>query len=107
MKNRTAVEELQEFLENVVIKCFNDKYTLFYKKRDAVSNPDRNLWIAFHEQKSYFNGEKFITQGDICRTIDRMVDKKIENKLQMLRHLQIIKEVRRNGTICYMWIKKT
>ncbi|CAO1436110.1 unnamed protein product [Diamesa hyperborea] len=105
MKGRSNLEELQEFLENVIVKTFTAKYTLFFKKRAALVPADYQLWDMYREQASYFEGCRFITQGDICRVIEKQVDKKVEAKLQMLRHLQIIKESRKSSVVCYIWCK--
>lgn len=105
MKGRSNIEELQEFLENVIVKIFTAKYILFFKKRSALLPADYQLWDMYREQASYFEGSRFITQGDICRVLEKQVDKKVEAKLQMLRHLQIIKESRKNSVICYIWCK--
>lgn len=105
MKGRSNLEELQEFLENVIVKTFTAKYTLFFKKRSALVPADYQLWDMYREQASYFEGCRFITQGDICRVLEKQVDKKVEAKLQMLRHLQIIKESRKSSVVCYIWCK--
>jgi hypothetical protein len=105
LKARLTLSELDDFLQNTIIKCFNEKYVLFYKSRSAVRPADIALWLCYQEQNSYFNGENFITQGDISRFLNRMIDKKTENKITILRHLGILKENRRKSTICYLWKK--
>lgn len=50
-------------------------------------------------------GQKFITQGDICRQTDKQIDKKTGARITMLRHLKVIREERKNSAICYIWCK--
>lgn len=52
---------------------------------------------------SSFTGKKFITQGDLSTMTQKLLDKKTSNRIQMLRHVQIIREERKNTTICYIW----
>lgn len=46
---------------------------------------------------------KFITQGDICRLINRQIDRKVSNRITILRHIKVITEERKNSAICYIW----
>uniref|UniRef100_A0A336LWC8 SKA complex subunit 1 n=1 Tax=Culicoides sonorensis TaxID=179676 RepID=A0A336LWC8_CULSO len=104
MKGRESLDELRSFLEQTLITCFTDKYTLMCKKRDAVRNPhDIEMWKVYNQQKGDFPHKYFITEGDLSRKLGKLVDKKINNKLQMLRHLNIIKEMRKVKTIYYIW----
>uniref|UniRef100_A0A336M7X0 SKA complex subunit 1 n=1 Tax=Culicoides sonorensis TaxID=179676 RepID=A0A336M7X0_CULSO len=104
MKGRESLDELRSFLEQTLITCFTDKYTLMCKKRDAVRNPhDIEMWKVYNQQKGDFPHKYFITEGDLSRKLGKLVDKKINNKLQMLRHLNIIKEIRKVKTIYYIW----
>lgn len=104
MKGRETLGELRDFLEKTVITCFTDKYTLLCKTRDAIRNPhDVEMWKTYKQQKDDFPGKYFVTEGDIARKIGRLVDKKMNSKLQMLRHLNIIKEIRVKKTIYYVW----
>ncbi|XP_063705748.1 spindle and kinetochore-associated protein 1-like [Culicoides brevitarsis] len=104
MKGRESLEELRAFLDQIVISCFTEKYTLMCKKRDAIRNPhDIEIWKIYKQQKDDFPGKYFVTEGDIARKIGRLVDKKMNCKLQMLRHLGIIKEVRKVKTVYYIW----
>lgn len=67
---------------------------------------DQQLWRLYREQASDFMpGQKFVTQGDIGRTLERQMDKKMINKCTMLRHLGILKEERRGSTVYYLWRK--
>lgn len=49
---------------------------------------------------------KFVTQGDIARKMGRLIDKKVNGKIQMLRHLHILQETRHEGTVYYIWIRE-
>lgn len=64
----------------------------------------RQLKRLFLDQESYFPGHYFITEGDISRFLDTLIDKRLRNRIQMLRQLGLIKEVRKNSTACYMWM---
>lgn len=105
MKGRTNLCELQDFLENVIMKTFNNKYRTLYLHRSSLKPNEFNLQSMFKSQSSYFEGQKFITVGDLARILERNVDKKDDRFIQMLRHLQIIREARKNSTVCYIWLK--
>ena len=105
MKGRVVLSELQDFLENVIIKTFNDKYQLMYKQRSSMKPSEFYLQNMFKDQSSYFEGQKFITVGDIARILGKNVDKKEEKFVQMLRHVQIIREIRKNSICCFIWLK--
>lgn len=106
MKGRVCLAELQEFLDNVLIRTFNNKYRTLYQHRSTLKPSEFNLQTMFKSQASYFEGHRFITVGDIARILEKNVDRKDDRHLQMLRHLHIIKEARHNSTVCYIWLKK-
>lgn len=106
MKGRETLEELNGFLHNTIIRCFTDKYTLAAKDRQVITNQhDITLWKLYESQTDYFPGKKFITQGDLSTMIKKMIDKKTSSRIQMLRHIQILREERKNSTICYIWMQ--
>lgn len=106
MKGRVSQAELQDFLDNVVIRTFNDKYRILYQARASLKPAEYNLQLMFKNQSSYFeDGLKFITIGDIARILEKNVEKKDDRFLQMLRHLQIIREARKNSIVCYIWLR--
>lgn len=107
MKGRIVQSELQEFLDNVVIRTFNFKYQILFRQRSTLKPSEFSLQTMFRDQSSYFEGQKFVTVGDIARMLEKNVDKRDEKHLQMLRHLQIIREARKNSVICYIWLKKS
>lgn len=106
IKGRITLSELQDFLDNQIIKCFNAKYELVYKDRKVLKQSEFALQNMFKDQANYFEGQKFITIGDLSRNMNKKVDKKDERLLQCLRHIHIIKEIRSQSTICYLWIAK-
>ncbi|XP_055908571.1 uncharacterized protein LOC129943276 [Eupeodes corollae] len=104
MRGRETVEELKNFLDTVLVPCFNEKYQLLHRHRDCIRNHvDLDMWKLYNDQASYFPGQNFITQGDISRRIKKMLDKKSQNKITMLRHLGILQEQRKAQTVCYIW----
>ncbi|XP_065075642.1 uncharacterized protein LOC135699324 [Ochlerotatus camptorhynchus] len=104
MRGRENLDELKTFMQTVIVSCFEEKYSLLYKNKKAVTNQqDLALWKAFNQQQAAFPHMKFITQGDIARKMGRLIDKKINAKLQMLRHLHILQETRNEGTVYYLW----
>ncbi|XP_055626662.1 uncharacterized protein LOC129768800 [Toxorhynchites rutilus septentrionalis] len=106
MRGRETLDELAEFLKSVILSCFEEKYSLMYKQKKAVtSQQDLALWKIYNQQQDVFPNSKFITQGDIARKMGRLIDKKINVKLQMLRHLHILQETRNGGTVYYLWIR--
>lgn len=105
MKGRETLEDLKGFLQQILVPCLTEKYTLIYKKRDAIKNPqDIDIWRMYKEQQELFPNLYFISEGDISRRINRLVDKKMQAKIIMLRHLGIIREVRKGKTVFYVWI---
>lgn len=107
MRGRESVDELVTFLQTVVVACFEEKYTLLYKNKKAITNQqDLAMWKAFNLQQAAFPNHKFVTQGDVARKLGRLIDKKINGKIQMLRHLHILQETRHEGTVYYMWIRE-
>lgn len=104
MRGRENLDELVAFMQTIIVPCFEEKYTLLYKNKKVVTNQqDLALWKAFNQQQAAFPHMKFITQGDIARKMGRLIDKKINVKLQMLRHLHIMQETRNEGTVYYLW----
>lgn len=83
-----------------------------FKKKNFPSNPIHKInsqpgqmtrWKMYRSQMEYFPGEMFITEGDISHLIGRMLDKKMSNRIAMLRHLHVIQDVRRGTTTCFIW----
>lgn len=106
MRGRAVQSELQEFLDNIVIRTFNLKYQILFRQRSTLKPSEFSLQSMFKDQASYFEGQKFITVGDMARMLEKNVDKRDEKYLQMLRHLQIIREARKNSVVCYIWLRK-
>lgn len=106
MRGRATVSELQNFLDNVIIRTFNNKYRTLFQHRSSLKPSEFNLQSMFKSQESYFEGQRFVTVGDIARILEKNVDKKNDRYIQMLRHLQIIREARKNSICCYIWLKK-
>uniref|UniRef100_A0A1I8MGB2 SKA complex subunit 1 n=1 Tax=Musca domestica TaxID=7370 RepID=A0A1I8MGB2_MUSDO len=103
MCGRETVDQLNGFLESVIIPCFNEKYQLIHKQRNILRSNDLELWKMYNEQASYLPGKYFITPGDIGRHQNKMLDKKTQNRLTMLRHIGILQEQRVKQTVCYVW----
>lgn len=102
---REQLGDLQRCIEDIICPCLIDKYTLLGKRTAELSNINhRQLQRLFKDQESYFPGHYFITEGDIARFMDSLIDKRLRNRLLMLRQLGLIKEVRKNSTACYMWM---
>uniref|UniRef100_A0A182QTM7 SKA complex subunit 1 n=1 Tax=Anopheles farauti TaxID=69004 RepID=A0A182QTM7_9DIPT len=103
LKGRMQLSELANFLEDV-IKCFEEKYTLMYKQRKAVVNQhDVAIWKEYNNLQPNFPDHNFITQEDLSRKSGKALDKKSYMKLQMLRHLHILQEVRSEGMVYFLW----
>ncbi|XP_061389363.1 spindle and kinetochore-associated protein 1-like [Musca vetustissima] len=103
MSGRETVDQLNGFLESVIIPCFNEKYQLIHKQRNILRGNDLELWKLYNDQASYLPGKYFITPGDISRHQNKMLDKKTQNRLTMLRHIGILQEQRIKQTVCYVW----
>ncbi|KAM7360790.1 uncharacterized protein ACRADG_007760 isoform 2-T2 [Cochliomyia hominivorax] len=53
MCGRETLEQLNSFLETVIIPCFNEKYQLMHKERSCLRNlNDLELWKLYNEQAS-------------------------------------------------------
>lgn len=105
MRGRASLFELQDFLE-ILIRTFSQKYRILHLHRSSLKNSEWSLQSMFKSQEGYFEGQKFVTIGDLARILEKCVDKKHDRHLQMLRHLQIIREARKGSIICYIWLKK-
>lgn len=106
MKGRDTIDDLQHFLNSVISKCFSIKYTLYLKQRENVRNQqDLTLWKLYHSQQQYFPTRKFITEGDISNYTKKLIDKKASSRIVMLRHIQILQEIRKNSTTFYIWLQ--
>jgi hypothetical protein len=106
MRKRITVVDLQEFLDNAIIKCFNEKYEILYKQRSCLKPSDFSLQSTYKDQMQLFDDYKFISIQDLVRTLNKPLDKKHEQFIQCLRHLQIIKEMRKSKMTYYVWISK-
>lgn len=105
MKGRVAVADLREFLDSVVIPTFRNKYRIIAQRRSNLKPGEFELQSNFRFEAKLFEGEKFVTAADLARSFDRNLDKKHDRFLQMLRHLQVIREARKNAVCCYIWLK--
>lgn len=106
MKLRSTLSEFQDFLNNIVIRTFNEKYRIMSTPRASLKTADLSLQSMFKTQAEFFQGQKFITVEDIARVVKKKnVDKKDDRYIQMLRHLQIIREARKNSICCYIWLQ--
>ncbi|XP_075162733.1 uncharacterized protein LOC142235361 [Haematobia irritans] len=103
MCGRESLDQLNSFLDTVIIPCFNEKYQLIHKQRQHLRNNDLELWKMYNEQSSYIPGKNFVTLGDITRVMNKMLDKKTQNRLTILRHIGILQEQRVKQTVCYVW----
>lgn len=60
MCGRETLDQLNAFLETVIIPCFTEKYQLLYKDRSCVRNQnDLELWKLYNEQASTLPGKFF------------------------------------------------
>lgn len=57
MKGRETLDDIQHFLETVIIRCFTSKYTLLPKKREALAPMEMDLWSLYKSQEEYFKGK--------------------------------------------------
>ncbi|CRK94632.1 CLUMA_CG008132, isoform A [Clunio marinus] len=105
MKGRITLNELTEFLNNVIIQAFNEKYQILNQHSEVLTIVERSLQNTFKQQASFFTGLKFITAVDISRVLDKNLERKHDRYIQMLRHLNILREARKNSYVCYIWLK--
>lgn len=103
MKCRTTITELQDFLQ-VVIKTFNQKYHLLNQKSKNLKSSDLKLYHKFKSQ-TFFDAEKFITDADLARVLEKKLDKKSDRFIQMMRHCHLLREARKNSVVFYIWLQ--
>jgi Spindle and kinetochore-associated protein 1 len=106
MKGRVTIVDLQDFLKNVVIQTFKHKYRIMQQRRSTLKPNDCVLQSNFRLDAKLFEGEHFVSTVDIARTLEKNIDKKHDRFIQMLRHLQVIREARKNSLCCYIWKKQ-
>lgn len=56
MRGRETMDDIQRFLEDIIIKSLTSKYTLLPKRREAVATIDIDVWSLYKSQESYFKG---------------------------------------------------
>lgn len=56
MRGRENLEDIQQFLDTVIVKCFTLKYALIPKPRMAVAPHEMDLWNLYKSQEDYFKG---------------------------------------------------
>lgn len=56
MKGRENLEDVQQFLEKVLVQCFTAKYALLLKRREAVPSNEHHFWNLYKSQEEYFKG---------------------------------------------------
>ena len=55
MRGRENLDELINFLDDVIIACFNEKYKLIFMKREFIKNGnDLQIWRMYKEQVSLY-----------------------------------------------------
>lgn len=106
IRGRTVLSELLGFLDNVMIRTFNEKYQIHQQKPQMLKPAELKLYHKFKADEKLFDGLKFVTAEDIVRVIGKNVYNKVDKLLQMLRALHIIREARKSSSICYIWLKK-
>ncbi|XP_055699845.1 uncharacterized protein LOC129799707 [Phlebotomus papatasi] len=104
MCGRINIDDIQNFLDTVINKCFVFKYRVLSRERNSIPLKDRHLYDLFLEQEKEFPNRLFITQGDITRCIGQMIDKRTNSRIQILRHIKVLQEVRKKTTIYYLWL---
>lgn len=104
MKGRMTLIDLQCFINNAFIQTLQKKYDLLSKNPTSLKGADLNL---FYEFRKKLVEEKFITDADIVRTLAKAkLDKKDDRFIQMMRHLHLIREIRKASNICYIWLNE-
>lgn len=105
MKGRSTLLDLQMFMENTIIRTFQEKYSFLQKKRSALSTNELTRFNQLKEQERLLEkGDKFITAEDIARITGKLMDKKDDRFIQMCRHLHLIREARKSNYCCYIWL---
>lgn len=56
MRGRETLEDIQQFLDAMIIRCFTLKYTLLPKRREVIAPTEMDLWNLYKSQEEYFKG---------------------------------------------------
>lgn len=70
----------------------------------SLSAADLKLYNSYMSEK-LFDREKYVTADDIARSLGKKLDRRDDRFIQMMRHLHIIREVRKGSVTCYIWIE--
>lgn len=57
MRGREVLEEIQQFLDTMIIRCFTIKYALLPKRREIIAPMEMDLWNLYKSQEEYFKGK--------------------------------------------------
>lgn len=105
LRGREQLGDLQRCINEIICPCLIEKYSTLSKSNSELSNFNlRQLKRHFQDQESYFPGHYFITEGDIARFTSGLIDKRLRQRLQILRQMGLMKEVRKNSIACYIWM---
>lgn len=66
MKGRESLEDMQQFLDTVIIQSFTAKYALLPKRREAVPQADLHFWTLYKSQEEYFRGKFHPIRSNAC-----------------------------------------
>lgn len=56
MRGREVLEDIQQFLDGMIIRCFTLKYALLPKRREIIGPAELDLWSLYKSQEEYFKG---------------------------------------------------
>lgn len=65
MRGREVLEDMQQFLDTMVIRCFTLKYKLLPKRREIIAPMEMDLWNLYKSQEEYFKGNSFFQQNSV------------------------------------------
>lgn len=105
LKGRENLDDLQRFVDELICPCLVEKYALLQRPNSELTNFNlRQLKRHYKDQEHYFPGHYFVTDGDLSRFTQSLLDKRLRNRIQMLRQLGVLKEMRKKTAICYLWM---
>ncbi|BFZ01060.1 hypothetical protein BsWGS_04098 [Bradybaena similaris] len=98
MKGRLKYEKVNSIIEQLD-KVFSEKYQILKLKTSSLNDLNRKRVEAFRLQEKDSAGDVFIVEKDISDLASLKVDSNLRNVIMILRHCNILREVRGGGYV--------
>uniref|UniRef100_A0A0B6ZGH2 SKA complex subunit 1 n=2 Tax=Arion vulgaris TaxID=1028688 RepID=A0A0B6ZGH2_9EUPU len=99
MKGRLTYEKMNTIIEQLD-KVFSEKYQVLKQKTASLSDVNRKRVELFRVQENKdTEGIPFVTEKDITDLSSMKVDNSVRNMMTILRHCNILQEIRGGGYV--------